>query len=83
MDKSKHSEHTWFPAFSDVTVSIQQKLWFSTANFHPMKTMGTGHYEVSQVFPALFMEEGCKNHIETLCVLWVNPVIFTECGETP
>ena len=26
---------------------------------------------------------GCKNHKETLCMLWVNPVIFTDSGETP
>ena len=34
-----------------------------TANFYPMKTTGTGSL---QVFPALSMEQGCKNHRETL-----------------
>ena len=34
------------------------------------------------------MEKGCKNHRETpqrerLCMLWGNPVIFTDCGENP
>ena len=23
------------------------------------------------------------NHREILCMLWINPVIFTDCGETP
>ena len=47
------------------------------ANFYPMKITGTGHF----IFPALSMEKGCKNHRETLCMLWVDPVIFTDCGE--
>ena len=33
------------------------------------------------------MEKGCKNHRnperESLCMLWGNPVIFTDCGENP
>ena len=29
------------------------------------------------------MEKGCKNHKDTLCMLWINPVIFTDCRETP
>ena len=33
--------------------------------------------------PALSMEKGCKNHKETLCMLWINPVTFTDCRETP
>ena len=32
---------------------------------------------------AISMEKGCKNQKETLCILWVNPVISTDCGETP
>ena len=31
----------------------------------------------------LSMESGCKNHKETLCMLWIDPVIFTDCSETP
>ena len=36
------------------------------------------------------MEKGCKNHRkphtpqrERLCMLWGNPVIFTDCRENP
>ena len=54
--------------------------------------MFTGVYGVSigfPVFPAISMEKGCKNHRETLysskggrvCMLWGNPVIFTDCRE--
>ena len=49
-----------------------------SANFYAMKTTGS-----LQGKPALSMEKGCKNHKETLCMLWINPVIFTDCGETP
>ena len=48
-----------------------------TANFYPMKTTGTGNYGVPAGKSALSMEKGCKNHKETLCMLWINPVIFT------
>ena len=33
--------------------------------------------------PAQSIEKGCKNHKETLCMLWINPVMFTDCGEKP
>ena len=33
--------------------------------------------------PALSMEKGYKNHKETLFMLWINPVVFTDFGETP
>ena len=33
--------------------------------------------------PALSMEKGSKNHKETQFVLWINPVIFPDCTETP
>ena len=32
--------------------------------------------------PALYIKKGCMNHNEILYVLWINPVIFTDCGET-
>ena len=31
--------------------------------------------------PALSMEKGCMNQKETLCMLWINLIIFTDCGE--
>ena len=54
-----------------------------TADFYPMKTTGLGITGSLQGKPALSMEKGCKNHKETLCMLWINPVIFTDCEETP
>ena len=33
--------------------------------------------------PALSKEKGCKNHKETPCMLWINPVMFTDFGEIP
>ena len=33
--------------------------------------------------PALSMEKDCNNYKETLCMLWINPVIFTNCRKTP
>jgi hypothetical protein len=55
-----------------------------------MFTVGITGY--LQVFPALSMEKDCKNHREEtlysskrklLRMLWGNPVIFTDCRETP
>ena len=53
-----------------------------TAIFTPWKLRGLGIMESLQGKPALSMEKACKNHKETLCMLWLNPVIFTDCGET-
>ena len=47
-----------------------------------MKTKRTGNCGVPAGKPALSMEKSCKNHKETLCLLWINPVIFTDCRET-
>ena len=46
-----------------------------TANFYPTKTTGQGITGCLQVFPTLSIEKGCKNHSETLCMLWVNPAM--------
>ena len=49
--------------------------------FTPWKLRGLGITGSLQGKPALSMEKGCKNHKETLCMLWINPVIFTDCGK--
>ena len=49
--------------------------------FTPWKLQGLGITGSLQRKPALSMEKGCKNHKETLCMLWINPVIFTDCGK--
>ena len=48
-----------------------------------------GFFGVSVGVPCS-MKQGCKNHKETLysskeilCMLWENPVIFTDCRENP
>ena len=51
--------------------------------FTPWKLQGLGITGSLQGKPILSMEKGCKNHKETLCTLWINPVVFTDCGETP
>ena len=52
--------------------------------FLTMKAKGTGHYGCLQVqvFPALSMEKGCKNHRETLCMFWINHVTLQIAGKT-
>ena len=70
--------------FANVCIlpDLNTQPFFYTANFYPMKTTGSGNYGVpAGGKPALSMEKGCKNHKETLCMLWINPVIFTDCGE--
>ena len=49
--------------------------------FSPWKLQGLGITGSLQGKPALSMEKGCKNPKETLCMLWINPVIFTDCGK--
>ena len=49
--------------------------------FSPWKLRGLGITGSLQGKPALSLEKGCKNHKETLCMLWINPVIFTDCRE--
>ena len=73
-----HHFHWWVHRFLGCLNSIKD-FKKHTANSYPMKTTGTGNYRV----PALPMEKGCKNHKETLCMLWINPIIFTDCRETP
>ena len=51
-----------------------------TANLYPSKLRGLGITGSLQGKPALSMKKGCKNHKETLCMLWINPVVFTDCG---
>jgi hypothetical protein len=51
--------------------------------FTPWKLQGLGITGSLQGKPALSMEKGRKNHKKNLCMLWINPVIFTDCGETP
>ena len=62
---------------------------FSPKNYEvPALQMFTGY---PQVFPAISMEEGCKNHREIMYSLkgkivfsvGGKPVIFTDCGENP
>ena len=48
----------------------------------PWKVWGLGITGSLQRKHALSMEKGCKNHKEILCMLWINPVIFIDCGET-
>ena len=49
--------------------------------------MFTGHYGVSVGFPwkrAVRITENLYTaQRERLCMLWGNPVIFTDCGENP
>ena len=54
-----------------------------TANFYPMKTTGTGKYGVPAGKTCTSQEKGCKNPKETLCMFWINPVIFTDCRGNP
>ena len=51
--------------------------------FTPWKLRGLGIVGSLQGNPALSMEKDCKNQKETICMLWINPVIFTDCEETP
>ena len=49
----------------------------------PWQLQGLGITRSLQGKPALSMEKGFKNHKETLCMLWINPVILIDRGETP
>ena len=71
--------------FSDIKLrkSTSKSILPTLQIFTPWKQQAQGITGCLQVFPALSMEKGCNNHRETLCMLWVNPVIFTDCGETP
>ena len=53
--------------------------------FTPWKLQGLRISGSLQGEPALSMEKGCKNHKESYVhdMLWINFVIFTDCGETP
>ena len=69
------------PQYRSITNSIMSRLvalaaWPSL----PVSKEPTGSLQGK---PALSMEKACNNHKETLCVLWINPVTFTYCGETP
>ena len=60
---------------------------FRTFEINPSFVYGTLQVLTPWKLPGLgitgSMKKGCKNHKETLCMLWVNPVIFTDCRETP
>ena len=66
-------------------MKLQKRLpeLLSTANVLTIKTRGTGNCGVPVGKISTIYGKGCKNHKEPLCMLWINPVIFTDCGETP
>ena len=60
------------------------KLYIHTLQiFTPWKLRALGITGSLQGKPVLSMKKGCKHHKETLCMLWINPLIFTDYGETP
>ena len=52
--------------------------WCKLQIFTPWKLRGLQITGSLQGKPVLSMEKGCKNHKETLCMLWMNPVIFVD-----
>ena len=66
-----------------VSINVSNKRVSTLQIFTPWKLRGLGITGSLQGKPALSMEKGCKNHKETLCMLWINPVIFTDCEDTP
>ena len=73
--------HLSFPLFFWMTKVILKVIYHKYWKCH--------QFWKSVSFPAISMEKGCKNYIETLytpqrerfCMLWGNPVIFTDCGK--
>ena len=61
---------------------VEKKAFAYRIYSHFTQQCAFGIYGVPEGKPALSMEKGCNYHKETVCMLWINPVIFTDCGET-